>query len=75
MGFERSDRPGGKIAEWQLYEVKVGEGYSNPEGHFFRFTNGEELVHVRNESGSRDTFVRLADGSQIPIKEWEAQNR
>jgi len=69
--------PGGALPEWQLFQEKVhlvdGKqkvvGFNSPDGKYYPLAEGEELVHIKSESGSsRDTFIRK-DGQEIPFDE------
>jgi len=84
MGFEQSkDIPGGPLPEWQLFQEKIQTidgnqkvvGFEAPDGHFYPLENGEELVHIKSEDGSkRETFIRT-NGRDIPFETWKQQEK
>ena len=73
------ERPGGALPQWQLFEQKVhlvdGKqkvvGFNAPDGKYCLLAEGEELVHIKSESGSgRNTFIRKNE-QDIPFDEWK----
>lgn len=69
-------RPGGPLEESSLFEEKVvggkTTGFRDPDGNSYFFNNGEELVHIKNSTGGRNTFIRV-NGEDIPFETWKSQ--
>ena len=77
--LEKRKLPGGSIPEWGLFEPTIKniggqlkmEGFKAPDGRYFKFEDGEELVHVQSGDGKkRETFIRTLDGKEIPFDQW-----
>jgi hypothetical protein len=71
------ERPSFERPQWALYQNHVGpdmrqDGFTDPEGTWYAFGNGEELAHMQNDEGGRDTYVKLADGTLVPVNTWKA---
>lgn len=64
------ERPGGALPEHMLYE-ETAEGFRDPGGNYFRFEEGESLAHQQNDQGGRDTYVKQANGTLVPVQVWK----
>ena len=64
------ERPGGALPEHMLYEEKK-EGFRDPEGNSWLFNEGESLAHIQQDEGGRATYVKLSDGTLVPVEVWK----
>lgn len=61
------------LFEEKIFETPSGPrvfGVKSPEGRYYPFTDGEQMVYVR-EGNDRKPYVRLKDGSQVTFSAWE----
>ena len=69
-------RPGEGLSDESKWEPRVDqntleeEGVKDPEGKFYRFSNGEKFS-LSGDSGSRQPFIIEKDGKQTPFQEWK----
>ena len=75
------ERPAGILPEWQLYQPKLevvdGEqreiGFRDGEEKYWPFDAGESLANIQNDEGGRTTYVKLANGTLVPVNLWKSE--
>lgn len=82
MGIEERPELPIESQKWTSFHSKIGEvngknveiGFTDPDGNFYAFKEGEKLVHIKNDQGDRDTFIQKEE-DLIPFDEWKQQQK